>query len=213
MDDEMIDFANLLALKNHLIVLSRPELEKMYKTIDDYALFLENVVRLIEQESALLLFDDEFKDKILSIMQTHRFDMKSKEFVEGFNEIVGYLNSLPTLPEASKNTWKNNYLAYQEGERKIEFHTTQTLLESIATDAIVFHALRTGQVQNLDEDYFLMSLNYLINNCPKLFKDKTVYQSAKEKIDTIGSKTRIFTTRKKYVKEARKFLEETQKEE
>ena len=74
MTDEMIDFNNILVLRNQLIAVPIEELCKLYQDKDRYISFLDSVALLSNKDSAFLFFSGEFKKKILSVVQIHRFD-------------------------------------------------------------------------------------------------------------------------------------------
>ena len=214
MSDEMLDFNNVLALRNHLSVLSREKLEEMYQDKGSYLTFLNAIVALSECDSAFLLFSDDFLEKILYVVQVHRFDFEEKEVKECINDIIGYVNQIKVMPQEKKNILKNGYLTYQEEQRGVSFHTTESLIASLSYDAVVFSSLRDGTPEAIqDEEYFLMSLNYLMKACPEFFQDPKITADTISVLERVGSHSRMFSTKKKFVKQVREEFESISKKE
>ena len=214
MSEELVDFGNLITLKNQLCALDRKQLMQMYQDKGSYLTFLNAVVSLIENDIGFLLFSDEFLEKILLISQIYRFEFKEHEVRDCINDIITYVNGIKALSDESKKTLMNGYLAYQEDMREASFHTTNAFLSSLAYDAVVFAALRDGEIDKIkDEEYFLMSLNYLMKACPEFFQDPRVKKDAMTLLDQAGSHRSFLGVRKKFVKGMKENLESITKKE
>ena len=198
------DYINLLALKNQLINAKLSTLMKDYK--ENYLLylqFLQSVYMLLETDSGFLLFSEEAKEKIYSIIDIHRFD-DDKEISACVNEIIGYLNAMNGYRPEMKKLMKEQYLAYQEDIRQINILNGETLINLMAYDAFCLFSLNTQDEFNIkpNEEYlFLSSLNYLIGTCPEIFNDPDIKKNAEKAIDIIMKKGGIFNFKgKKYSK-------------
>ena len=198
------DYINLLALKNQLINGKLSTLMKDYK--ENYLLylqFLESVYMLLETDSGFLLFSEEAKEKIYSIIDIHRFD-DDKEVSACVNELIGYLNAINGYQPEIKKLMKEQYLAYQEELRQINILNGETLIDLMAYDALCLFSLNTQDEFNIkpNEEYsFLSSLNYLIGTCPELFNDPDIKKNAEKAIDIIMKKGGFFNFKgKKYSK-------------
>ena len=121
MSEELVDFGNLITLKNQLCALDRKQLMQMYQDKGSYLTFLNAVVSLIENDIGFLLFSDEFLEKILLISQIYRFEFKEHEVRDCINDIITYVNGIKALSDESKKTLMNGYLAYQEDMREASF--------------------------------------------------------------------------------------------
>ena len=198
------DYINLVALKNQLINAKLSVLLKDYN--DDYLLylqFLSSVIMLLETDSGFLLFSEEAKEKIYSIIDIHRFD-DDKEVSELVNDIIGELNALNGYPKEMKKLMKEQYLAYQEELRQVSILNGETLIQLMAYDALCLFSLNTQDEFELkpNEEYsFLSSLNYLIGTCPEIFKDPDIKKNAEKAIDIIMKKYGFFNFKgRKYTK-------------
>ena len=198
------DYINLVALKNQLINAKLSVLLKDYN--DDYLLylqFLSSVIMLLETDSGFLLFSEEAKEKIYSIIDIHRFD-DDKEVSELVNEIIGELNAINGYPKEMKKLMKEQYLAYQEELRQVSILNGETLIQLMAYDALCLFSLNTQDEFELkpNEEYlFLSSLNYLIGTCPEIFKDPDIKKNAEKAIDIIMKKGGFFNFKgRKYSK-------------
>lgn len=213
MEISMTEFINIMKLKNQLITFSTNELVEIYKDINDFFTFLDTFILLTETDSAFLLFDDGFRDKICTVMQHHRFNC-NEDIKQTINDIICYLNSISGYSTEHTNLLKNGYLAYQEQMRHIEFYTTEALLAAIANDAVVCCGLISGDLDAIkDGDHFLMFLNYMINVCSEFFNDNDILKRVNFLIDKASHESRIFSTRKKYVKETKTRLMDVFKKE
>ena len=135
------DYINLLALKNQLINAKLSVLMEDYEK--DYLLylqFLESVYMLFDTDSGFLLFSEDAKEKIYSIIDIHRFD-DDKEISECVNEIIGALNSMNGYTPEIKKLMKEQYLAYQEEIRKVHILNGDTLVQLMAYDALCLSSL------------------------------------------------------------------------
>ena len=198
------DYINLVALKNQLINAKLSVLLKDYN--EDYLLylqFLSSVIMLLENDSGFLLFSEEAKDKIYSIIDIHRFD-DDKDISALVNEIIGELNAINGYPKEMKKLMKEQYLAYQEELRQVSILNGETLIQLMAYDALCLFSLNTKEELKLkeNEEYsFLSSLNYLINTCPELFDDPDIKKNAEKAIDIIMKKGGFFNFKgRKYSK-------------
>lgn len=213
MEINMTEFINIMKLKNQLIMFSSSELVEIYKDIDDFFTFLDTFILLTETDSGFLLFDDSFRDKICSVMQYHRFNCND-DIKQTINDVICYLNSISGYSREHTNLLKNGYLSYQEQMRHVEFYTTESMLASIANDAIVCCSLINGELDEIEDgDHFLMFLNYMVNVCPEFFNDKDVLKRVYFLLDKASHESRIFSMRKKYVKETKSRLVEVFKKE
>lgn len=213
MDITMQEFINILRIKNQLIMFSGNELIEIYKNEEDFLCFIDTFVLLTEVDSAFLLFDERFSDKICTLLQDHRFNCDS-EIKQSINDIISYLNGIRGYSKGYINILKNSYLSYQEQMRQVEFSTTEAFLASMANDAIVFSSLQDGELDKIEDgDYYMMSLNYFMKVCPELFENCDVLERASSLLDKEFKSSRILSKRKKYVKETRERLNNASKKE
>lgn len=201
------DYINLLALKNQLINAKLSVLMEDYEK--DYLLylqFLESVYMLFDTDSGFLLFSEDAKEKIYSIIDIHRFD-DDKEISECVNEIIGALNSMNGYTPEIKKIMKEQYLAYQEEIRKVHILNGDTLVQLMAYDALCLSSLNTDgelQLKENEEYSFLSSLNYLIETCPELFNDPDIKKNADKAIDIIMKKGGFFNFKgRKYTRKTK----------
>ena len=215
MSEEMQDFNNVLTLRNHLSVVPKDQLIEMYQDKGHYLTFLNAVVALSEMDSAFLLFSEEFLERINDVIQIHRFDFSEIEIKDCINDIIGYLNQVRAMSPTKVNLLKNGYLAYQEEQRSMVFHSTEEMIRSLAYDAVVFTSLREGNSDDIqDENHFLMSFNYLVKACPEFFQDPKIAADAIKVLDRVGRHSGKFSAKKKFVKQVRREFESIlQKEE
>lgn len=209
MDDELLDFCNLLSLKNHLATATEKDLVDLYQDVEDYVTFIDIFVLLTETDSGFLLLDEGLVDRVNSVLQVHRFDIDDKEIKDIINSIIGYLNRVRTMDSSVKNILKNNYLAYHEELREATFGDNESFLAAISYDAIVVKALLDGDM-NLAKDnkFIVMSLNYLIKVCPELFKRKEVKDNAEKLLDKCMKGNKLFDGCSRHAKDIKVKIKE-----
>ena len=208
MANELSYFNNILILRNHLSSCTEKEMMNLYQEKDFYEAFLNTVWALMENDSGFLLLNDEFIQKILSVIQIHRF-VSSQEIKKQINEIIQVMNQIKNYSDSLRNIIKNNYLAYQEEQREVTFQTEESLIASLAYDAITYNMLTNGiQSKRLHDDYFIMSLNYFIKTAPEMFQEEEVKERALEVLERINKETRQISFKKRFIKNARKNLKE-----
>lgn len=207
------EFINMIRTKNQLVRFSGSELEEIYSDVNDMLTFIDTIALLSDHESAFLLFDDAFRDKICTVLQQHRFNCDD-EVKSIINDVIGYLNGLRSYPKGLAAIIKNSYLSFQEQTRHVEFESTDALLSAVAEDAVVFDYLQNGEEGKLgNSDCTIMSLNYFTEVYPEIFKDKEMLDRALSLLDRASRESRILSTRKKYVKESRQRVMNANKNE
>lgn len=166
------DFENVLCLKNQLISVSRKELMDVYQNYDNYLCFLDTIAVMSDIDSAFLLLNPCFIDTIEDVIQIHRFNTNDSQVRDAINSIIGYLNRLKSYNESYKNHLKEHYLDYHEQVRLAEFVSEEDFLSSLSYDAVVYVALKYGNMDIISNDtLFLSSLNYFIEAIPEVFQD------------------------------------------
>ncbi len=215
MNDDILDFNNIISLRNQLAVATTKQLVDIYQDEASYLAFLDAFVFLSEYDSGFLLSSDEFLDKVLTVVSVHRFDMKYPEIQDTINDIITYVNGVKCYSDDLKKLLMNGYLAYQEDVRNANFSSTDAFLTSLSYDAVVFTALREGRPEAIcDDNYFLMSFEYIMNCCPEFFQNPNVCRDAQSVLDRVSSHVKLFDSRKKYIKSTKeKFQMITKKEE
>lgn len=202
---DIIDFENLLLLKNQLVNAPFDELLECYKDYDNYLLFLDTVVLLANTDSAFLLFYKDGMEKILRIIQLYRFNTKDEKVIDVINQIIQYLNNIKLYDSTYENLLKLSYLSFHEESRISSFDREEDFIASLSYDAATYFALKDGNISINDYDLFLASVNYLFVIIPEFFKDSLVQERLIAILDKID-KTRGFSNRnlRKYSKYTRK---------
>ena len=220
MSDELCDFNNLVMLKNHLCHITESDLLKLYQDYGAYLAFLDSVALMTQTDSGFLLFSDVFLQKILSVINIHRFDFDDMKRVPGeedpneylsvrdcVNDIIDYIHAVQGYSPEFANELRKDYLQFQEEARETKFRCSEDMLKSISYDAYVFRYLMEGKQANLaDEEHNVYSLNYLMKAVPEFFQDPEINRRAIEVLDRVGEHAPILSTRKKHVKKAKEEL-------
>lgn len=214
MTDEMYDFVNLAIVKNHLGMVSRKDIVDLYQDMDDYVLFVDMFSYLTECDSGFLYLDSEISEKVLDVIQLHRFKIDDPEIREITNSIIEYINRfMNSSPEFRKATVES-YFSYHEDLREATFRDADALVASIGYDALVLKAIVEGDSENVSNNKFtVMSLNYLVKVCPELFEDEERKKRALELLDRCMHGNRLFDGCKKHAQMIKVKINELDKKE
>lgn len=192
------DFENLVFLKNQLSIASKSLLKEVYSDMDNYINFLDTLVLLTQVDSGFLLMSHDYYDRILDIVDIHRFD--SEDLVRKVaNDIILYINELKSTAGSAINMkLLQQYKLYQEEMREVSFDSVQDLINSVAYDAVVLLAITQNKLELIDnEDYFMYSVNYILKNFPDYFYEKDIKDRTIAALNIIHNNQGLFHRDKK----------------
>ena len=140
-----------------------------------------------EIDSAFLLFRDDFIDKIYSVIQIYRFDIKDNQIKEAINSIINYLNVVKSYEPEYKQLLKKSYHSWQEEVRNVWLKDESDLVYSLGYDAVVYAGIVDGDMDIITEnDMFLSSINYFVETIPSIFENKDVQNRTMKLINKLG---------------------------
>lgn len=183
---ELIDYLNIIYLKNELLTLPTSKLLEKYQAEEMYGIFLDTVNIMNAVDSAFLLFSNQALKKIETVVDTYRFLYRSAEFNIVRNDIIRYLNTVSSCSRELKNIKKDCYLDYHQDLRKMSFMTEDDFLYAVSYDAVSLYKLQDRNLQDMDDTCFLGSINYFIEVIPELFYEKDIQEVAQSKIEEIS---------------------------
>lgn len=215
MDYTTDEFIDCLCLKNQLVHAPLEKMLEEYQNYDSYEEFLLAMLVLRDSDSAFLLYNEEFSNKILRVLQIHRFDAINQDLKSTINDIIAYVNYMKSLSPNIKELLKQEYRVYHEDVREIVFADDECFLYSLAYDAIVLSSLQDSSLDMITEDdMFLASVNYLMEVYPELLRDDTTFQLLSDRIDKLARGNGIFTNKIcQYSRQTKKRFQNFQKEE
>ena len=169
------DFTNVLCLRSQLVNLDEKDIVEYHKDYERYLTFIDTVAVMSEIDSAFLLFRDDFIDKIYSVIQIYRFDIKDNQIKEAINSIINYLNVV------------KSYHSWQEEVRNVWLKDESDLVYSLGYDAVVYAGIVDGDMDIITEnDMFLSSINYFVETIPSIFENKDVQNRTMKLINKLG---------------------------
>ena len=181
------DFVNVLCLRNQLINVDEKVLKDAYQNYDNYIAFLDSFIVLTQIDSAFLLYNDSFIEKIEDVISIHRHDKDNDpEVKKAINEIILYLNGVKGYKADYKMLLKQNYQTYHEDVRMATFEDSEAFIDALSYDAYVYAALVNDHMEKVErDDLFLSSINYLMETIPEMFDDAAVKDRAYKKINEL----------------------------
>lgn len=193
MEYSILDYSNVIHLRNQIAFLDFKTLLDVYKDKDNYINFLDTFVVLTNIDSGFLLFSDDFVDRIESVIELNRFSFNDKEITEVINGIITYLNELKSKSDTYKKSVRQHYCCFQEQIRGVSFPNNTSLVRSICYDPFVIDALRDNDMSNIGEDkLFLASINSFLELLPELFDDEEIRELTLKKIEEISNNSKLF---------------------
>jgi len=206
MQEELLDFYNLLVVRNQLATIDRSKLVEIYQDKNAYFVFLDTIGTIINEDIGFLLLNDELPKKIFEIIGIHRFDEDmSWEVKDYINDVITAINEMQVFPDEMKKIILGSYVVHHGEVREKMLISNENILKSLALDAVMFVSLTDGKTDLVkDDDYALASLNYLMKAAPILFADEEVNKNARVILDNIDKKSKGISIRKIKVKNAKK---------
>ena len=180
------EFENVMIFKNQLINLDKKQLLELYKDVSNYALFINVIVILINCENVLFLLDDNYINKIYSLLDIHRYDLNDKNTFNIINDIIDALNKIKSIE--NKEEYVSEYVKYQENLRGFKFKTTDDFLYALTYDAVVVAGLKDKKIPIEFDDLFLSSINYFLNIYPEYFEDEEILENVFLRLEEIVSR-------------------------
>ncbi len=207
MGDDCVDNLSVIIFKNHLLSASDEELKELYNDEESFLAFLDIIAIISQNEPGFFLIFPELKDRIFDIINMHRFSC-DKELVEYINLVLVYFNNLDNIPKNISEIIISSYVCFQEKLRKIKFNDNTSLALAFSYDSIFLYKLLGNDVGDLKsyDGLDMSSLNYLIQMAPELFCEKDLNESTQLFLDKEDSKTKLFSKKRKNIRNIRKFL-------
>lgn len=213
--DEMLDYENILCLRNQLVNVPIEVLLEKYSGRDEYLLFVDAVAALCQKDSAFLLFDEMFIEKIEKVIVAYRLEYKdTPNLTKVVNEIIVYLNEIKGYSVSMQNSLKEHYLDWNEDVRDISFKEEEGFIDALAYDAVAFMALKEGNMELIQADaLFMASVNYFVATCPEFFDNPLVKERAINKLIELSKKELFFNSNREYAKDTIKAVQKIKKGE
>lgn len=194
MDNNIKNFTRVMYLKRELVNTKIDQLIEKYYDTEKFISFLDDIKLMNEMDTCFLLLDDSFINKIEKISMTQRFNIKNEKYISLINDFICYTNDLQHYPENKKNILLNNYLAYHEDVRQLDFTNHEDFVYTLGYDANVYDSL---QEDNLDETLFFGSTNYFLETIPELYQNPTYINLTISKLKQMSKRYNIFKFTKK----------------
>lgn len=172
--DEVVNKTLTYIFKTELIhIVDKEGLLQIYNTKEKYNQFLGMVSSLIQTEPEFLSFLTSATDDILYIinygMRNYDIDNEGKRLG---NELTYYLN---ILKNNSTDEFRYQYAIAQSEARVCKFKTEKELLRSIAYDSIAIGLLNMNKTDSMDENLFLASTCYMLDDFKELYQSDSNY--------------------------------------
>lgn len=202
MDYSKEEFIQLLEYKKNVMTLSKDELRKRYSSQEEYALFLEQTLRVLENECVIYLLDDSIKDKVYDIVNHFRFIYRDPNLNKQSNEIIGQLNGLSTMTNERENAVIDEYICMHEDIRLLEFDTLEDFVTTISKDYDTYVGLKTNDTSLVDDVSFLGAVTFFIAVDLDIMTPE-MYQTARERCKQIEKENAFQLTKLKLKKGAK----------
>lgn len=170
--NELTNKLNRLIIKNQLLTIPSEELCKIYNDKELMTILIYMLNDLIKNEPEFIIVCDEIVDNIQNILFEKRQQYKKDELNLSINNIIIKLNSIIGEEKIYKEEKKKNYKLNQLYTRNLNYNLSFDELKNlIIYDAITYNSLINPIKQEITIEYFISSLNYLMEYVPELFEN------------------------------------------
>ena len=205
------EFIQLLEYKKNIMTLGKDSLSKRYSTKEEYSKFLEQTLRVLENECVIYLLDDAIKNKIYDVINNWRFVYRDPALSTKSNEIIGQLNGLGTLSPERENDVIDEYICMHEDIRWLEFETLEDFITTISKDYDCYVGLKTGDTSLIEDVTFLGAVAFFVAVNLDIMTEE-MYQTARERCKEI-EKANSFQLAKRKIKKGAQFTIDLIKEQ
>lgn len=202
MDYSKEEFIQLLEYKKNIMTLNKNELRERYSTKEDYSMFLEQTLRVLDNECVIYLLDDAIKDRVYDIINHFRFIHKDPSLNQKSNEIIGMLNGLNSMTPERENDVIDEYICMHEDIRLLEFDSLDDFIATISKDYDTYVGLKTDDTSLVDDVSFLGAVTFFIAVDLGIMTPE-MYQTAKERCKQIEKSKGLDLTKIKIKKGAK----------
>lgn len=203
MDYSKEEFIQILEYKKNIMTLNKNELRERYSTKEDYSMFLEQTLRVLDNECVIYLLDDAIKDRVYDIINHFRFIHKDPSLNQKSNEIIGMLNGLNSMTPERENDVIDEYICMHEDIRLLEFDSLDDFIATISKDYDTYVGLKTDDTSLVDDISFLGAVTFFIAVDLGIMTPE-MYQTAKERCKQI-EKSKGLDLKKIKIKKGAKF--------
>ena len=202
MDYSKEEFIQILEYKKNIMTLDKEQLKERYSTKEEYAAFLEQTLRVLDNECVIYLLDDSIKNRVYDIINHYRFIYRDPNLNQKSNEIIGQLNGLGTITPERENDLIDEYICMHEDIRLLEFLTLDDFIATIAKDYDTYVGLKTDDTSLVDDVSFLGAVTFFVAACPDIMTQE-MYATAKERCKQIEKSKGLDLTKIKIKKGAK----------
>ena len=203
MDYSKEEFIQILEYKKNIMTLDKEQLKERYSTKEEYAAFLEQTLRVLDNECVIYLLDDAIKDRVYDIINHFRFIHKDPSLNQKSNEIIGMLNGLNSMTPERENDVIDEYICMHEDIRLLEFDSLDDFIATISKDYDTYVGLKTDDTSLVDDVSFLGAVTFFIAIDLGIMTPE-MYQTAKERCKQI-EKSKGLDLKKIKIKKGAKF--------
>ena len=179
------EFVRLLVYKTNLIRDSKQTLLEKYASRQAYEQFIRDTKDLLDTEAPIFILDDDYIDKVQTVISELRFEHRDSKLISEANEIISDLNGLSNLSPERENQIIDKYICMHEDVREVEFLDLQDFINTIGQDIDFYLALLAHDILSVDSVIFLSSTNYFLAAVPSLYEDETLCDITKERAEQI----------------------------
>lgn len=179
------EFVRLLIYKGNLIRDNKQTLLEKYSSREKYEQFLHDTRDLLNTEAPIFILDDDYIDKVQTIISELRFEYRDSNLNALANEIISDLNGLSILSLEQQNEIIDKYICMHEDVREVKFINLKDFIDTIAQDVDFYFALLTHDIASIDSVIFISSTNYFLVALPSLYEDKNIADTTKARAEQI----------------------------
>lgn len=210
MEEKLLSFARILAIKNDLLTLDIDELKEKYMSKDEFANFVESIYEFVSFDKSIFSFPN-LREDVCQVFLLHRYDKGiEKDLLIKMNYVISTFNSLKTSSEEETNNAIVDFCTKEMLLRSYVFPDYTTLVESITSDIDIFISILDNTLEEYDNEFLVLAtLNYFGNVFKEMYQDEEIKEVVTAYLEKVINKKGLFRGNiKKYSKHIkREFLE------
>lgn len=213
-----LEIYSYLLIRNVLISFDSKTINENIRTHEEYTNIIKGLSELMKYEDFALVSSN-LSDKILDIVQYHRFKFDNKEILDDINNIIQKINQYRTMDINKKIDLLTEFYEKESKKRNLpaKYANSVPLINSLIEDDIytykaIFKCYETGEVKHLAlDEYDIISYNSLINLInyeePDFFTNEVVRDNTINILKQISSVRRLNHNIRDNIKETIQNLE------
>ena len=193
MEEKLLSFARILAVKNDLLTLDTDEIKEKCANKDEFTTFVQSIYEFVCFDKDFFSFPN-LRDDVLQVFLLHRYDKDlDKDLLTKMNHVISVFNSLKTASEEETSDAIIDFCTKEMILRGYIFPDYTTLIESIASDIDILISILEDTLDEYDNEFLVLAaLNYFGNVFKEIYQDEEIKEVVESYLEKVMHKKGLF---------------------